>query len=87
MPTGAGINILGAKVTKLKLDHDNIGTSPKAMSEKFCTIAYRLLNFTPHHAMEVLFIIGYDLGFTTEEIFEAYYAKNEINYQRQKDGY
>ena len=32
-------------------------------------------------------IIAYNLGFTVEEIIEAYKAKNEKNYERQRNGY
>jgi dimeric dUTPase (all-alpha-NTP-PPase superfamily) len=31
--------------------------------------------------------LGYRLGFTWDEIEQAYYAKNQINHQRQEDGY
>jgi dimeric dUTPase (all-alpha-NTP-PPase superfamily) len=31
--------------------------------------------------------LGYRLGFTWEQIEQAYYAKNQINHQRQSEGY
>lgn len=31
--------------------------------------------------------LGYELGFTEEEVIEAYYKKNEINHARQENGY
>lgn len=34
-----------------------------------------------------LFVLGNNLGFTWEEIYQAYKKKNEINYERLKGGY
>lgn len=34
-----------------------------------------------------LFALGNKLGFTWEEIYDAYKKKNEVNYQRLRDGY
>lgn len=34
-----------------------------------------------------LFQLGKELGFTWEEIYEAYKRKNEVNYQRLRSGY
>lgn len=34
-----------------------------------------------------LFILGNKLGFTWSEIYEAYKAKNAVNYERLKNGY
>jgi dimeric dUTPase (all-alpha-NTP-PPase superfamily) len=34
-----------------------------------------------------LLAVGYGLGFSNEEIGQAYLAKNEINHQRQQEGY
>ncbi|HEY4552142.1 MAG TPA: dUTP diphosphatase [Bacillaceae bacterium] len=33
------------------------------------------------------FILGQSLGFTIDDVQEAYRKKNEVNYQRQQDGY
>jgi len=33
------------------------------------------------------FLLGKLLGFSSEEIKEAYISKNEVNYKRQKEGY
>lgn len=44
-----------------------------------------------HADYQFLFIefirLGKSLGFTTEQIEESYYAKNQINHERQSDGY
>jgi dimeric dUTPase (all-alpha-NTP-PPase superfamily) len=37
--------------------------------------------------LESYFVLGKMLGFTSEEIKEAYISKNEVNYKRQKEGY
>ena len=37
--------------------------------------------------LESYFLLGKMLGFSTEEIKEAYISKNEVNYKRQKEGY
>jgi dimeric dUTPase (all-alpha-NTP-PPase superfamily) len=37
--------------------------------------------------LESYFVLGKMLGFSAEEIKEAYISKNEVNYKRQKEGY
>ena len=39
------------------------------------------------HKMERLIARSEDLGFTIEQVYEAYCGKNKINYQRLKEGY
>lgn len=39
------------------------------------------------HKMERLIAISEYLGFTIEQVYEAYCDKNKINYQRLKEGY
>ena len=39
------------------------------------------------HKMERLIAITEHLGFTVEQVYEAYCGKNKINYQRLKEGY
>lgn len=39
------------------------------------------------HKMERLIAITEHLGFTVEQVYEAYCDKNKINYQRLKEGY
>lgn len=44
--------------------------------------------FDSYHSMlESYFVLGKMLGFSYEEIKEAYISKNEVNYKRQKEGY
>lgn len=40
-----------------------------------------------HLGIEYLFDIGNHLGFTWEEIYQAYKDKNAVNYERLKNGY
>lgn len=44
---------------------------------------------TDHYTtlFEDFLILGYNLGFTEEDITEAYYNKNQINHTRQNEGY
>ena len=39
------------------------------------------------YAFVYLFVLGNKLGFTWEEIYSAYKKKNEVNYQRLRNGY
>jgi len=40
-----------------------------------------------HTLVNQVIQLGYELGFTEEEVIYAYYKKNEINYTRQENGY
>ena len=42
---------------------------------------------SPEVAIEVLICIAQKLGFTIEDVFEAYKKKNEENFKRLKEGY
>jgi dimeric dUTPase (all-alpha-NTP-PPase superfamily) len=42
---------------------------------------------TYFNLLQVFITLGEMLGFTWEEVENAYFAKNEINHQRQEDGY
>ncbi|MEH7157524.1 dUTP diphosphatase [Neobacillus drentensis] len=42
---------------------------------------------TYFNLLQVFITLGEMLGFTWEEVEQAYYAKNSINHQRQEDGY
>jgi len=53
-----------------------------------CTIFNRERTIESYQNMfDSLLQIGLSLGFTTEDIQEAYLKKNEINFKRQDDGY
>lgn len=47
---------------------------------------FRLVSF-PLYRVEALIAITEYLGFTIEQVYEAYCDKNKINYQRLKEGY
>jgi dimeric dUTPase (all-alpha-NTP-PPase superfamily) len=32
-------------------------------------------------------MLGYHLGFTYDDIYKAYFAKNQINFKRQEENY
>lgn len=49
-----------------------------------------ILEPTEEHYLEVwkyYGVLAYNLGFTLDDIIEAYIAKNEKNYERQRNGY
>lgn len=45
------------------------------------------LSYSPLWKVEPLIAITEYLGFTVEQVYEAYVGKNKINYQRLKEGY
>ena len=45
------------------------------------------LSYSPLWKVEPLIAITEYLGFTIEQVYEAYCGKNKINYQRLKEGY
>ena len=45
------------------------------------------LSYSPLWKVEPLIAITEHLGFTIEQVYEAYCGKNKINYQRLKEGY
>lgn len=47
---------------------------------------FRLVSY-PLYRIEVLIAITEYLGFTIEQVYEAYCEKNKINYQRLESGY
>lgn len=50
-------------------------------------IALTLLVSDGNQIIEVLIAITEYIGFTIEQVYEAYCGKNKINYQRLKEGY
>jgi dimeric dUTPase (all-alpha-NTP-PPase superfamily) len=71
---------------------DNIGL----LEKKDLTIAFNklfsrmsLLNDPNgiHEWFRDYLILGYQLGFTYNDIYQAYFKKNQINFQRQKENY
>lgn len=52
-----------------------------------CEIGAFLLEDDTLCILESLFNIGNNLGFTWEEIYKAYKEKNQVNYERLKNGY
>ena len=52
------------------------------------TVLYaRRLDENYNNAFESLLVLGATLGFTWEQIEQAYYDKNKINFDRQENGY
>lgn len=50
-------------------------------------IALTLLVSDGNYIIEMLIAITEYIGFTIEQVYEAYCGKNKINYQRLKEGY
>ena len=59
------------------------------MRAKSYKLPYALVDIASccHHALEILIAVTEYLGFTIEQVYEAYCGKNKINYQRLKEGY
>lgn len=63
----------------------------KTITEQFNYVYYLSsntgLDSNYHYLFAAYYHLGEMLGFTWEQIEQAYFAKNEINHQRQEDGY
>lgn len=66
----------------------------ESISEQFILItgkAYELFKYEERHSWEILFrmfiALGELMGFTWQDIKEAYFDKNQINHERQAEGY
>ena len=64
------------------------------LTKCFITATQTVLTFLQHQTEEnykdiwtQYSLIAYNLGFTVEDIIEAYKLKNEKNYERQRNGY
>ncbi len=71
-------------------EYDNYGKLIKStlkLSEVLLTCIICLSESEVKLSLEWLFNIGNYLGFTWEEIYKAYKAKNAVNYERLKNGY
>lgn len=58
----------------------------KNIKKEFVYVLKDLPSFTDSR-VEILIAITEYLGFTIEQVYEAYCEKNKINYQRLKEGY
>ena len=65
-------------------DYNNISEIYQSVYE--CLSSIIILNGS-EFGLTSLFELGKLLGFTWDEIYQAYKAKNEINYERLKNGY
>lgn len=63
---------LNNKRAILRFHHETMCNSKEEISEKFNTLSRLILNGDPSSALKVLFRIGFDLGFTTEDIISEY---------------
>ncbi|WP_345840754.1 dUTP diphosphatase [Bacillus sp. P14.5] len=64
------------------------------ITEQFLSVYQSINDFTSDrsvseydHLVHRYFYLGELLGFTHEEVVQAYKKKNEVNYQRQEQGY
>ncbi|WP_418302321.1 dUTP diphosphatase [Lysinibacillus fusiformis] len=76
------------------LDWDDITTDESDITRKFLDITSRILevdqcenNDSWEELFEEFYLLGKLLGFTWEQVEEAYYAKNKVNHERQESGY
>ena len=69
---------------------ENIENNANFKAKTFDTIYFykKLIDaYYDHRILENLLALTFKLGFTLEELYEAYKTKNEINYQRIASGY
>lgn len=79
---------------KPSLDWDDITTDESDITHQFLEITARILELDQWEnteswqgLFEEFYLLGKMLGFTWEQIEEAYYAKNKVNHERQNAGY
>lgn len=77
-----------------EIDWDDITTDESNITRQFLEITERILELDQwenkdswQELFEEFYLLGKLLGFTWEEVEEAYYAKNKVNHERQNDGY
>lgn len=80
--------------TKTSLDWDDIEFFETDITEQFIEITSRILELRSWESSDTwaglfseFYILGKMLGFTWEQVEEAYYAKNKVNHERQESGY
>lgn len=59
----------------------------KSLSELIVMVYQSVLDGYINELWGLFLVVGYKAGFTSEEIVEAYNAKNKINFQRLEEGY
>ena len=86
--------VIGLAVDLGVEEHEYTEMMPKDLNELFIGIANlaTLLSVTKEkeHAKSLLnniIALGYQLGLDEQTVIEAYNKKNEVNYQRQENGY
>jgi dimeric dUTPase (all-alpha-NTP-PPase superfamily) len=70
--------------------HERIESEEKSVTDLFNTCFYcTAADLNEHYVylFAYFLILGERLGFTWEQIEQAYFAKNAVNHQRQEDGY
>lgn len=79
---------------KPSLDWDDITTDESDITHQFLEITARILELDHwenteswEELFEEFYLLGKMLGFTWEQVEEAYYAKNKVNHARQANGY
>lgn len=86
------LSITNAKVTLAKYEHyfreyEKTSTWLEDTFELLDDVLYDLSEEYYADLLDDLFRVGNYLGFTWEEIYEAYKKKNAVNYERLKNGY
>ncbi|WP_432701997.1 dUTP diphosphatase [Lysinibacillus sphaericus] len=77
-----------------EIDWDDITTDELNITRQFLEITERILELDQwenkdswEELFEEFYLLGKLLGFTWEQVEDAYYAKNEVNHERQITGY
>lgn len=74
----------------MNFEEDLKGSTTELFIEFFHSVVHFRNSPTPVHYLhtwDYFMSIGKKLGFTKEEMFDAYLKKNEINHERQASGY
>ncbi|WP_036120773.1 dUTP diphosphatase [Lysinibacillus sphaericus] len=80
--------------TKTTVDWDDIEFFETDITEQFIEVISRILELRSWESSDTwaglfseFYVLGKMLGFTWEQVEEAYYAKNKVNHERQNAGY
>ncbi|BCB05079.1 dUTP diphosphatase [Bacillus sp. KH172YL63] len=85
---------LGIEIGIMQFDLGDTNYTNEDLSKQFLEVFKEVNHFAEERSVEhfqQLFrqyvYLGELLGFSHEDVFEAYVKKNEVNYNRQKEGY
>ncbi|QCR33150.1 dUTP diphosphatase [Lysinibacillus sp. SGAir0095] len=81
---------------EVEFDWDELASDEKDIAKQFLTVHVAIADLSDYpwiagsywrELFEEFYLLGKLLGFTWEQIEQAYYDKNKINHERQESGY